>query len=438
MADYDLVIIGGSLAGRYAAIWAMEHGKKVALVEPEATTLFDLLVPHALSQLRQVKQQFFIPASYQTSLSWAEVKQWLNNVIANIEEKNSLAILAAGGVDVIVGNAEFFSSHQLLIKANNRQLIARSYLIATGAMPKVTNLEAINYFTSASIGQQLDVTQAGKTWVIIGSNPESITWAQILQNLGFNITLIVKSPQILPSLDADTSYLVQAILEADGVRVLTATSIGQVKEIAGKKWVQAGNTAIETDEILVCAGYKPKIENLQLEAVNVKWQQHGIEVNSRLQTTNSQIYACGEVIGGYSGANISNYEAKIAVNNALHQPKLNVDYQSIPWGIATNPQIAQVGFTETQAKRFYKDDVIVLQHQFKSVAAAQLQEETTGIYKLISRRNGQILGATIISSQARELINIIALAIAQKLEIDAIERLFPIYPSFSEIFTFRR
>lgn len=434
MADYDLVIIGGSLAGRYAATWAKEQNKKVALIEPEETTLFNFLVPYALSQIRQVQQQFFIPSTYQTPFSWAEVRQWVKNIIANIEEKHSLAILAAIGVDVIVGKAEF--SRELLIKANNRQLTARSYLIATGAIPKSIGVEFNNYFTPANIGQQLDVTR-GKDWVIIGGNPDSITWAQLLTFLGFKITLIVKSSQILPSLDVDVAYLVQAILEADGVRVLTATPVSQIKEIDGKKWVQAGNEAIETDEILACTGYGPNIKNLQLEAVKVKYHQRGIEVNSRLQTTNPQIYACGDVIGGYSDANISNYEAKIAVNNALLLPKIKVNYQSIPWAIATNPQIAQVGFTQTQAKQLY-DDVIVLEHHFKNVALAQLKEETTGIYKLVIRRNGQILGATIISSQAGELINIIASAIAQKLKVEAISRLFPIYPSFSEIFTFGR
>ncbi|WP_009633567.1 dihydrolipoyl dehydrogenase family protein [Synechocystis sp. PCC 7509] len=435
MADYDLVIIGGSLAGRYAAIWAMEQNKKVALIEPYETTLFNFLIPHALNQLRQNHQQFFIPSTYQTPLSWEEVRQWVKNFIANVEEKYSLAILAALGVDVIVGNAEF-SDRQLLIKANNRQLIARSYLIATGAIPKTIGLDA-SYFTPSNIGQQLAV-DSGKNWVIIGNNPDSITWAQILSKLGFKITLIATAAQILPSLDADISYLVEAILEADGVRVLTEKTISQIKELDGKKWIQVGNEAIETDEILVCAGYQPNIKDLRLEAVKVKSYQRGIEVNSFLQTTNPQIYACGEVIGGYSDANINNYEAKIAVNNALLLPKIKTNYQSIPWAIATNPQIAQVGFTETKAKQLYSDNVSVVQHYFKSVAAAQLIEETTGIYKLVVRRNGEILGATIISPQAGELINVMALAIAQKLKIEAISQLFPIYPSFSEIFTFGR
>lgn len=436
MADYDLVIIGGSLAGRYAAIRAIEQNKKVALIEPEETTLFNLLFPYALSQLRQVKQQFFIPPNYKISLSWAEARQWIKNVIANIEEKHSLTVLAALGVDVIVGNAEF-SSQKLLIKVNSRKLSAHSYLIATGTIPKL-GLEAQNYFTLTNIGQQLDVTKAGKNWVVIGGNPDSITWTQILNRLGFNVSLIVKSSQVLSSLDADTYYLVQAILEADGVKVLTDTSVSQIKEIDGKKWIQAGNEAIEADEILAGVGYEPNIKNLQLEAVNVKWHRRGIDVNSCLQTTNPQIYACGDVIGGYSGANISNYEAKVAVNNALLLPKLKVNYQSIPWGIYTSPQIAQVGFTENQATQIYKDDVVVLSYSFKDVAAAQLKEETTGIYKIVMRRNGEILGATIISSQAAELINIMALAIAQKLKIEAISHLFPLYASFAEIFTFGR
>ena len=435
MADYDLVIIGGSLAGRYAAIRAIEQNKKVALIEPDETTLFNLLFPYALSQLRQLKQQFFIPPNYQISLTWAEARQWINNVIASIEEKHSLTVLAALGVDVIVGNAEF-SSQELLIKVNSRKLSAHSYLIATGTIPKA-GLETQNYFTPANIGQQLDVTKVGENWVVIGGNPDSITWAQILNRLVFNVSLIVKSSQVLSSLDADTSYLVQAILEADGVRVLTETSISQIKEIEGKKWIQAGNQAIETDEILTCVGYEPNIKNLQLEAVNVKWHRRSINVNSWLQTTNPQIYACGEVIGGYSGANISNYEAKIAVNNALSQPKLKVNYQSIPWGTYTSPQIAQVGFTENQATQIY-NDVVVLPHYFKDVALAQLKEETTGILKIVMRRNGEILGATIISSQAGELINIMALAIAQKLKIEAISHLFPLYPSFAEIFTVGR
>ena len=114
-------------------------------------------------------------------------------------------------------------------------------------------------------------------------------------------------------------------------------------------------------------------------------------------------------------------------------PRFKVDYRVIPWVIFSEPQLARVGLTEVQARRIYNRDVLVLQQHFKSVAAAQIKGEITGVCKLIVRRNGMILGAAIVGSQAGELINVIALAIASRLKVDAIATLAPVYPSFSEI-----
>lgn len=442
MAKYDLVIIGGSLAGRYAAVCAIHQGaKKVALVEPplaaRTTPLFDVLAPHAVNQLKTFElQQFLLPGEYPVSIGITEVSQWAKNAIANIEEQNSPAILSALGVDVIVGNGEFTSQQPLVFSADNRQLLAKAYLIATGSHPAIPDIEGLqdtNYLTVGSIWQQLAPTCA-KDWVIIGGNPDSVMLAQTLRKLGFNVALIVKRPCIVAGLDTDIAQLLQAILEAEGVRVLTDTPVTQIKQIDNKKWIQAGDRAIEADEVIICVGYEPNVRDLNLESVKVKWQGRGIVVNPHLQTSNPHIYACGDVIGGYPFANIADYEAKIAVNNALSSRKLKVNYQSIPWAIFSQPQVAQVGLTATKAQHFYSD-VVVLQQYFKTVAAAHLQAELTGTCKLVVRRNGEILGATIVGSQATELINIISLAIAQKIELNALSWLAPIYPSFSEIFT---
>jgi pyruvate/2-oxoglutarate dehydrogenase complex dihydrolipoamide dehydrogenase (E3) component len=157
-------------------------------------------------------------------------------------------------------------------------------------------------------------------------------------------------------------------------------------------------------------------------------------VNDKLQTTNHRIYACGDVIGGYDFANIANYEAKIALNNALFFPRLRVNYRSIPWAMFSVPMVAQVGLTEAQAKRlFSRDEVLVLRQYFKTVAAAQLRDETTGMCKLIVLRNGEIVGASILGAEAGELINLIALAMSQKIKVKDLANLSPVYPSFSEI-----
>ena len=138
--------------------------------------------------------------------------------------------------------------------------------------------------------------------------------------------------------------------------------------------MQAGDEAIETDEILVAAGQVSNVESLNLEAVGVKSHPRGLQLNEKLQTTNPSIYACGDVNGDYQFVNIANYEARIALKNALFFPLFKADYRCIPWAIFSNPTLARVGLTETQARRRYPQDVLVLQQYFKTVAAAPAQK----------------------------------------------------------------
>jgi len=446
--DYDIVIIGGSLAGYYAALAATELRATVALVEPKVD--YGFIHHHTLSEISKLAQKFGVADDFgihathtdssekcHISVAWQEAMLYAQSVASNLEEQHSPAILTARGVDVIVGSGKFQSSPQLAFAVNNRLLLARTYLLASGSrpeIPEIDGLEATGYFTLSNIWQFLNGATLPNSWVIIGGIPQSIEIAQILARFGCNVTLVVKSRHILPFIDPELAILLQAQLEVEGVRVLTEKPVTQVRRIEDKKWIQAGDKAIETDEILVATGQQPNLESLNLATVDVKWHRRSLVVNDQLQTTNHRIYACGDVIGGYNFANIANYEAKIALKNALFFPRLRVNYQSIPWAIFSVPMLAQVGLTEAQAKRqFGRDEVLVLRHYFKTVAAAQLQDETTGMCKLIVLRNGEILGASVLGAEVGELINLIALAISQKIKVKHLANLSSVYPSFSEI-----
>ena len=473
--EYDVVIIGGSLAGRYAAAVAAQLRATVALVEPfpraggaggageageEYSSFFTSaplllcpsaphLLPHTLAHIGQLTQhlsnvsQFGIDLhqhdaakNCQISVQWAEAMGWAHGVVSNLEDQNSPAVLASLGVDFIQGTGQFESRSRLAFVVNDRRLLARSYLIATNsrpAIPEIEGLQITGYLTASEVWQSLTSPLPQRRWAILGDDPTGCQMAQTLARLGLDVTLIVKRPYILAKEDPEIAQLVQAMLEAEGVRVLTSTDVTLVKQIDDKKWIQAGNEAIETDEILLCAGQQPNIENLNLEAVGVKLQRHRLRLNEKLQTTNPRIYACGDAIGGYQFAHIANYEASIALKNALFFPVFKVDYRSIPWAIFSTPQLARVGLSEVQARRRYGNNVLVLRQHFKSVAAAQIEDDITGICKLIVLRNGIILGAAIVGSHGSELINAIALAIANRLKVNAIANLAPIYPSFSEI-----
>ncbi|MEH2168132.1 MAG: NAD(P)/FAD-dependent oxidoreductase [Nostoc sp.] len=446
--DYDVVIIGGSLAGYYAALAATQLRATVALVQPKVD--YGFTHHHALIEIGKIAQKlkdvagFGIHATYtdtseecHISMAWQEAMLYAQCVASNFQEQYSPAILAAQGVDVIVGSGQFQSSPQLAFAVNNRLLRARTYLLASGSLPEIPEIEglqATGYLTLSNIWQSLQGGTLPKNWVIIGGIPQSIEIAQTLARFGCSVTLVVKHPYILPYLDPEIAILLQAQLEVEGVRVLTKKPVTQVRLIENKKWIQAGDKAIETDEILVATGQQPNLESLNLAAVSVKWHQRSLVVNDKLQTTNHRIYACGDVIGGYDFANIANYEAKIALNNALFFPRLRVNYRSIPWAMFSVPMLAQVGLTEAQAKRlFSRDKILVLRQYFKTVAAAQLRNETTGMCKLIVLYNGEILGASILGAEAGELINLIALAISQKIKVKHLANLSHAYPSFSEI-----
>ncbi|HYW18856.1 MAG TPA: NAD(P)/FAD-dependent oxidoreductase [Nodularia sp. (in: cyanobacteria)] len=446
--DYDLVIIGGTLAGRYAALVATQLKATVALVESQVN--YEFSQHQAMSEIGKIVHNMNDVASLgihttqtdicdrcQASVTWTEAQMYADGVVSNIQEQNSLANLAALGVDVILGSGQFQSLPHLGFAVNQRLLRGRNYLLASGSVrgvPDIEGLQTTGYLTLSNIWRSLNQATLPQNWVIIGGVPQSIEVAQTLARLGCSVTLAVKSASILPYADPEIAHLLQAQLEVDGVRVLTQKPVTQVKLIEGKKWVQAGDKAIETDEILVATDQEPNVEFLNLAAVGVKWRQRRLVVNDKLQTTNHRIYACGDVIGGYDFPNIANYEAKIAVKNALFFPRLRVNYQCIPWALNSHPTLAEVGLTEAQAKgQFKPDEVLVLRQYYKSVTAAQLRDETTGICKLIVLRNGEILGASILGAEAGELINLIALAMSEKIPVKQLANLCSVYPSFSEI-----
>ncbi|HAG85502.1 MAG TPA: mercuric reductase, partial [Cyanobacteria bacterium UBA12227] len=275
--------------------------------------------------------------------------------------------------------------------------------------------------------------QLSHSWIIIGGSPVGVELAQTLARLDCEVTLVVSEPHILFTEDSEASRLVQAQLEAEGIRVLTQSPVTQVREIEGKKWVQAGNRAIEADEILLATGFQPNIESLNLAGVGVKFSQQGLELNEKLQTTNPRIYGCGGLAGDDPFVHIAQYEASIALKNALFLPLFKVNYDGIPRTIFTEPQLAQVGLTEAQARRRFGKTVWVVRQYFKTLDKAQILGETTGFCKVIVRQNGEILGATIVGTEASELIGAIALLIRQKIKLGVIADLPYTSPTLSEI-----
>ncbi|MBE9180664.1 NAD(P)/FAD-dependent oxidoreductase [Oculatella sp. LEGE 06141] len=449
--DYDLVILGGSAIARYAAAKAVQFKARVALVEPDPEMVSaldtDAFYAHSVNQMGRMAQHLrranergiqwdgVDPSQSSLSMQWPQGQTWTQLAAEVQAEARSLPLLAAQGVDVVLGQGEFSPRPSLTVEANGRSLHARSYLIATGsrpAIPAIEGLAAVNYLTLASLSTANWQTLPEKL-IIIGAEPAGVELAQAFARLGSQVTLIINHSQLLPCEDAEAAYLIQAQLEAEGIRVLTQTAVIQTKRLGHKTWVQAGNQALEADAIVLATGHRPWVESLNLEGVGVKWHRRGIQVNRQLQTVHPRIYACGAVLGGYGFPQLARHEVDVALRNALFLPTRSVNYATVPWAVLTDPELARVGLTEAQARRNYGDEIMVLRYPFKALAKAQLRDETTGLCKLIVKPTGEILGAHLVGGDMSEFIGTIALAMQHTLSMDAIANLQTVSPSFSEV-----
>lgn len=445
--DYDLVVIGSSKEGIYAAASATYLQARVALVTQSEKQYLDnnSIVVRSISEVArwhywQQKNPLAIAFESAPPQSLTEAKSLGEIINFNVNTEHSLAGIAALGVDVIIGKGEFYRLPKLGFKVNQRNLRSRKYLLATGSRLAIEPIEGIvetDYSTLDDLWQLENLASLPQRIAIIGGSLRSLEAAQTLARFGKNITLILKD-RLLPQEEPETSRLIQAQLEAEGIEIITAV-VTQIKKIAGTQWLQAGNKAIETDVIFFGDRYTPNIDGLNLAGVEVKYNRDRVMVNDKLQTTNPNIYACGNLLGGYSLSNIAYYEVNITLKNALFAPSFKINYRYLPWAIFTQPNVARVGMNEAEARKNYRN-ISVIKLNLKGLAQAQILGETTGLCKLLVSKRGEILGCTLICDRAAELIGEIALAMQYKIKLNQIsiagflrENFPAVHPSFAQI-----
>ncbi|WP_198648992.1 NAD(P)/FAD-dependent oxidoreductase [Cyanothece sp. BG0011] len=437
--DYDLVIIGNTPEAFFAASEAIKLKTRVALVLGTTPNHYSLetesLILNYFTFLHghwHNFNQWHLNLDSVSPLNYTHLKQWKDAVKQDIQALTNQEKLANLGVDIIEESGEFCRLPKLGFVLKNRTLRSRRYLLATPSItiiPPIPGLAEVGYL----IPETLNIDQLPETIVIVSQTALGVELAQALNRLGKKITLIVEASNILLQEDKDIVQLIQAILEAEGIQLFINCPITQVRKLEGKKWIQAGNKALETDEIIMMNQRKLNIKGLNLEGVKVEIENNKIKTNHKLQTTNPNIYACGRAMGQYNLSNMAQYEGTIAVKNTIFYPIFKVNYDHCPVRMLIDPIFSRVGLTETQAKQEYENDLIIIKKNYKSLVKATNLDETTGFCKLITRRNGLILGCHIIGNNSDEIINIVALAMKNKIKIQKIEKLFPPYGTISEI-----
>lgn len=450
--DYDLVVIGSTPEGIYAARKAVLLQARVALVTQ--TKVGERYLNHSSfiysRYLNQIANYYQNLSNFwgiesekitDSKVSLANIKNYASLIEENITAENSLEDLAILGVDVIDGLGEFCRLPKQAFLVNNRQLRSRNYLLATGAKYQLDYRERadeINCLTPDDLWQKnpLDLPH---NLVIVGATYHSLELAQGLARLGKQVTLVTSNKRLLYGEALATERLLQAQFAADGIEVILDSKIKQMKVIDDRTWLQVGDRAIETEAIIFTIKIELNVANLNLDGVGVTGIMRHILVNQKLQTRNKSIYACGELLQVNALPHITQHQVDIALKNMFSFPWFKTDYRYLPIVIATQPEIARVGLAELPPQHNKSDLYLVKQH-FKSIMQAQIAQSTTGWCQFIVKANGKILGCTIVGDRASELINLVAMMMRCKIKLsrNPIQGLLSqeipyVSPSFGEI-----
>jgi pyruvate/2-oxoglutarate dehydrogenase complex dihydrolipoamide dehydrogenase (E3) component len=436
---YDLAIIGAGSAGITAARFTNRLGKRVALIEANRVggdCTWTGCVPsksllHAASVANTVRSASHAGITVSPpTIDFAAVMARIRDVIGQIYSSESPDALRAEGIDVVEGHAEFTGDRS--IAAAGRSISAKSFLICTGAspfVPPIAGLENTPFLTYESFWQ-LDALPA--RLIVIGGGPIGCEISQACQRLGSQVTLVEALDRILPNDDTDAARLVEAALIADGVDVRLSAPVESVRLIDKEFCVTvAGGVNIMGDAVLVAVGPRPNVSGMNLDAAGVKHSPSGIAVDAFLRTTARGIYAAGDCVGDFQFTHYAGFQAAIAVRNALLPGKSRARPERVPWATFTDPEVAQAGHTEAQARDAFGGKVRTTILEMAQIDRAVIDDTTTGFIKVTHRANGKVLGATVVGPRAAEVVQEWTMAIDQGMSLsDVLKSIHP-YPSLA-------
>ena len=442
---YNLVVIGAGTAGLVTAAGAAGLGAKVALIEKH---LFggDCLnvgcVPskclirasRAYADVRDA-HEFGVRVPEGVEVDFPAVMERMRRLRSRISHHDSAQRYQQLGVDVFLGEGRF--NGRDTIEVGGKTLRFKKAVLTTGARaaaPPIPGLAQAGYLTNETV---FSLTELPKRLAVIGAGPIGCELSQAFRRFGSEVSLLEVQSQILTREDQDAAQIVQRSFLRDGVNLVRDCKIRKVEKRMGDKLIQFDCEGecrdLLVDEILVGVGRAPNVQELNLEAAGVKYDERkGVQVNDYLQTSNPRIYAAGDICFPYKFTHTADALARIVIQNALFLGRKKTNALKIPWCTYTDPEIAHVGMYEKDAlARGIPVDTFV--RPLKEVDRAITDGEEEGFVKIhVKKGTEKILGATIVARHAGEMISEVTLAMVVKAGLGTLASVIHPYPTQAE------
>ncbi|MFB6804009.1 dihydrolipoyl dehydrogenase [Peribacillus butanolivorans] len=441
-----IAIIGGGPAGYVAAITAAQQGKEVTLVVDGplgGTCLNEGCMPtksllesaDTYELVKNAGELGICLTSNSIEIDW-EVVQERKKAIVSTLVQGVHYLMKKNKIKVIQGRASLITNHQLRIENDNKyeEIEASKIIISTGSEPIPLLFAPFDGKWIIHSGQAMSLPSIPTSLLIIGGGVIGCEFASIYSRMGTKVTIVEMGEKLLPGEDEDISAVLHKELASQGVIIHASTSVKDMNTNNKKVFLDKGDGRIDevhADYVLVSIGRKPRVYGMGLERNDIDFSKHGISVNNQMQTSNSSIYACGDVIGGIQLAHVAFHEGRVAALNACgHETKVN--YRAIPRCIYTSPEIASVGLTETEARNKY-GDIKVGEFPFSANGKAVISNKQIGKVKVVvDPQFNEILGFSIVGPHATEIIGQGTVMLHAEITTDIMEDLIAAHPTLSE------
>ena len=451
--DRNLVVIGAGAGGLVTSYIAAAVKAKVTLVEAGEMggdcLNYGCVPSKAIIKTAKVANQMRHADSYglepvTPAMSFKRVMARVHEVIAAIAPNDSVERYTSLGVDVVKGYAKIIDPWTVEIKKNDggtQTLTTKNIVVATGAapfIPELPGIEQSGYVTSDTLWTKFaELEDAPKRLIVLGGGPIGCELAQAFSRLGSDVTQVERAPRLMGREDADVAEYAESVLRESGVNVLTSHDALRFEQQDGEKVLVVAKEGVEStiayDEVIVAVGRKARLHGFGLEDLGIQFDRT-IETDEYLQTLMPNIFAAGDVVGPYQFTHVAAHQAWYAAVNALFGTfkKFKVDYRVIPWTTFIDPEVARVGINERDAGE-QDIDVEVTRYEFAELDRAVAESARKGFIKVLTPPGkDKILGVTIVSEHAGDLLAEFVIAIKHDLGLNKILGTIHAYPTWAE------
>jgi len=452
--SYDLLVIGGGSAGLTAAKFAATFGNSVAIIEkeklggdctwsgciPSKSLLASAKAAHAVRKA----SEFGVSVQGEVSVNMKAVRERVRRNINRVyEEDDSPEALKKLGIDTIHGTPKFVDSKTLEVVSDEKnkseqKIVGAKYgvLVATGARPRkntnIPGLDSVNYITYEEV---FDLDEVPEFITVVGGGPVGVELSQALSRLGAKVTII--SEKLLSREEPEIGEALATIFKDEGITV-TDSRLSNVKSLPGTDSAHlatcVNGATVKGDLMLVATGRRPVVDGMGLTELGVELNESGgINVDDKLRSTVKNVYAAGDCTGDSQFTHYAGYQGAVAARNILLPFSDPGVLENVPATTFTDPEIASVGMTEAVAKAAFGEDAVQVSLKYvKDTDRGICEGVKGGLIKIIYQKKGyKILGVTVMSPGAGEMIAEIGVAMKKNLSFDNLATVMHTYPSHS-------